>query len=503
MIRRISRLALVAALFCVAGTTEFSEIESRVVEFRLRNGLKVLVLNRGEAPVFSFRTYADVGGVDEEKGQTGLAHLFEHMAFKGTREIGTRDWREEARAIQEMEQVYLELRERRLRGEKGTAVEQLEKRFHELRQKAASYSIPNEWDRIVQENGGVGINAFTTSDSTQYFYSLPANRIELWAYLEAGRFADAVFREFYEERDVVLEERRLRTESSPFGRLYEEFLATAYKAHPYGAPVIGHRADISNVSLTDAQNFYRRYYGARNLVIAVVGKVDPAEVKRYAERYLTKIPAGEDPPGVVTQEPEQNAERRVVLSDVAQPVWMVGYHTTAFVHPDRPALDALAFILGQGRTSRLYKRLVKEDRLASSVSAGNGTPGDKYPGLLTITAFPVRGKTAEELEPVIYEEIEKMKSEGVRPDEIAKFRANARADFVRGLASNGGLAGQLTFFEVITGSWRNLFRELDLVESVTAEDVARVAREYLKPTNRTVALIRTEKREARSDGKDR
>lgn len=490
-------IPMVTAVFAIGTTSRLAEIEGRVVEFRLENGLKVIVLNRGEAPVFTFRTYADVGGVDEEKGETGLAHLFEHMAFKGTREIGTKDWREEARAIERMEAVYQQLRERRLRGETGEEVEQLEKEFLKWRQKAASYSIPNEWDRILEENGGVGINAFTTSDSTQYFYSLPSNRLELWAYLEAGRFSDAVFREFYEERDVVLEERRLRTESSPFGRLYEEFLSAAFKAHPYGWPVIGHRSDIANVTLTQAKRFYQKYYGARNLVIAVVGRVDPEEVRRLAKKYLSRIPPGEDPPPVVTKEPPQNAERRVVLYDVAQPFLMIGYHTTAYWHPDRPALQALAFILGQGRTSRLYKRMVKRDRIATTVSANYGTPGVKYPGLLTITAIPVRGRTAEELEPVIYEEIERIQREGVTPEEIAKFQASARDRFIRGLASNGGLAGQLTFYEVITGSWRHLFKELDVLSAVTPTDVQRAAREYLKATNRTVALIRTEKQEAK------
>jgi predicted Zn-dependent peptidase len=498
MRKRAIFMALVAGL-CIASAAQFSGLQERVVEFRLKNGLKVLVLDRGEAPVFTFRTYADVGGVDEEKGETGLAHMFEHMAFKGTREIGTRDWRGEARAIEEMERVYLEWREKRLRGESGEEVARLEKRFLELRQKAAGYSIPNEWDRIVQENGGVGINAFTTSDSTQYFYSLPANRLELWAYLEAGRFADPVFREFYEERDVVLEERRLRTESSPFGRLYEEFLAAAFKAHPYGWPVIGHRSDIANVTLTQAKAFYRKYYGARNLVVAVVGRVDANEVRRVAEKYLSRIPPGEDPPPVITREPPQIAERRVVLYDVAQPVLMIGYHTPEYAHPDRPALEALAFILGQGRTSRLYKRLVKQDRIATSISASNGNPGDKYPGLLTITVTPVRGKTAEGVEPLVYEEIQKVRDEGVTPEEMAKFRANAQSAFIRSLGSNAGLAGQLTFYEVITGSWRNLFKEPDLVNAVTPEDVQRVAREYLKPTNRTVALIKTAKQEGKGD----
>lgn len=469
----------------------YTEYESRVVEFTLPNGLKMLVLDRGEAPVFTFRTYADVGGVDEALGETGLAHLFEHMAFKGTSTIGTRNYREEKKAIRAMEEAYQAYRDAVQRKADPDTVQHLQEEFLKLRAKADSYAVTNEFDRIIEENGGVSLNAFTTSESTQYFYALPSNRLELWAVLESERFADPVLREFYRERDVVLEERRLRTESSPFGRLAEEFDAAAFKAHPYGRPVIGHRADISTVSLTQAQAFFKKYYGAKNLVVTVVGDVDPDEVKRLAEKYFTRIPPGEDPPPVVTQEPPQNAERRVIVFDVAQPQLLVGYHTVEFVHPDRPALQALASILGSGRTSRLYQRLVKQEKIATGVSVFSGTPGNKYPGLLEISATPVKGKTAEALEPLIYLEIQKIQDEGVTPEEVKKFQTRAKASFIRGLSSNFGLSGQLAFFEVITGSWHNLFREPEKIMQVTPEDVQRVAQQYLKESNRTVAFIRT------------
>jgi len=484
------RMILLPALLLTA-LTSYTEYENRVVEFTLPNGLKMLVLDRGEAPVFTFRTYADVGGVDEAMGETGLAHLFEHMAFKGTTTIGTRNDKQEKKAIREMEAAYQAYWNAVQRKEDPDRIKRLQERFLSLQAKADSYAVTNEFDRIIEENGGVSVNAFTSSDSTQYFYSLPSNRLELWALLESDRFTHPVLREFYKERDVVLEERRLRTESSPFGRLEEEFEAAAFKAHPYGRPVIGHRADISTVSLTQAEAFFKKYYGAKNLVIAVVGDVDPDEVKRLAMKYFAKIPPGEDPPPVVTQEPPQNAERRVVLLDVAQPQLLIGYHTVEFVHPDRLPLQALANILASGRTSRLYKRLVKQEKIATSVYAFTGTPGNKYPGLLEIGATPVKGKTAEDLEPLIYEEIQKIQQEGVTPEEVKKFQTRAKASFIRSLSSNFGLSGQLAFYEVITGSWRNLFRELEKIMQVTPEDVQRVAQQYLKESNRTVGLIRT------------
>lgn len=506
MLRRIGWMAGAAALaFLLAAasgtpleTGTYRDYESRVAAFTLSNGLRVIVLHRDHAPVFTFQIKADVGGVDEDVGQTGLAHLFEHMAFKGSCGIGTSNCPAEKKALGEMEATYLQLRDLIVKQNAGmpltdadkAQMDALQKKFKDREANAQQYVVQNEFGKYISEAGGTGLNASTGDDSTQYFYSMPANKLSLWGWLESERFSDPVFREFYKERDVVMEERRLRTESTPFGRLDVEFSGAAFIAHPYGRPVIGWRSDITTVSMTMGQDFFKKYYGARNLVCVVVGDIDPADVKRVAEQYLTRIPMGEDPPPVVTVEPPQNGERRVTLEDPGQPALRIGWHTPQSNHPDSQALESLAKILGGGRTSRLYKRLVKQDRIATSVFAGNN--GGKYPSLFEISATPVRGKTADDVEPVIYDEVTKLlTTDPPTEDELAKYKTGANAGFIRGLNSDGGMAGQLAYYQFYFGSWRELFREPDRINAVTLDDVKRVATLYLTKKNRTVGMIKT------------
>ncbi|MFN4183128.1 MAG: M16 family metallopeptidase, partial [bacterium] len=325
-----------------------------------------------------------------------MAHFLEHMAFKGSSSIGSKDPEKEKQALQHLESAYQKLRNARRTHQPPEIIQPLEEEFLQWKQKAQEYAETNEFGMIINLNGGVGLNAFTNADSTQYFYSLPSNRLELWAYLESERFADPVMREFYQERDVVLEERRLRNESSPTGKLYEVFVGTAFHAHPYGRPVIGFRSDLEDLSATEAEHFFRTFYGAKNLVIAVVGQVDPEEVYRFARKHLSKIPPGSDPPGVVTREPFLRVEKTVVLYEKAQPVLYIGYPVPEFAHPDRPALELLSIILSSGRSSILYSELVKKRKLVSSVST-SFTPGNKYPRLFTISAFPLKGVSPQEV----------------------------------------------------------------------------------------------------------
>ncbi|MGH8102905.1 MAG: M16 family metallopeptidase, partial [bacterium] len=489
----------VSAADMPAGPTgTYKDYEGRVVEFTLSNGLKVIVLHRDHAPVFTFQIKADVGGVDETVGQTGLAHLFEHMAFKGSCAIGTTDCQKEKKALEVMEATYTQYRAYLLKQNAGmplsdadkTQMDALWKKFKEQEADAQLNVVQNEFGQYISEAGGTGLNASTGDDSTQYFYSLPANKLELWGWLESERFSDPVLREFYKERDVVMEERRLRTESTPFGRLILEYYGAAFLAHPYGRPVIGWRSDVTTLTITQAQEFFNKYYGARNLVCVVVGDIDPMDVKRVAEKYLSRIPSGEDPAPVSTVEPPQNGERRVTLEDVGQPLLYIGWHTPQIDHPDTQPLEALATMLGGGRTSRLYKRLVKRDRIATTAFASNGA--QKYPGLFEISATPVRGKTAEDVEPVIYDEINKLlTTDPPTEDELKKYKTGAQAGFIRGLNSDAGMASQLAYYQFYLGSWREMFREPDRIDGVTLDDVKRVAAHYLTKKSRTVGLIKT------------
>ncbi|MDI6447590.1 M16 family metallopeptidase [Anaerobaca lacustris] len=472
---------------------DLAEFESRVTEFALDNGLRFIVLRRPEAPVVTCFTHANVGAVDEVTGLTGLAHLFEHMAFKGTRTIGTRDPEAEAEALAKIDEVFEAIRAERHKG--GPADEQklaeLQSRLAEAQEQAQQYLVHDEFDEILKRAGGVGLNAGTSSDYTVYFVSLPANKLELWMLMESDRFLNPVLREFYSEKDVVMEERRLRTETQPVGKLLEEFLAAAYKAHPYGQPVIGHMSDIEAVTRAQAEAFFRTHYVPSNLTVAIVGDVDPDRVKTLAREYFGRIPHRPAPGPVVTVEPPQPGERRVVVEDPAQPFVLIGYHKPSIQHEDNAVFDAITDIMGSGRTSRLYRSLVKDKRIAMATSGFQGMPGQKYPGLFLFYAMPARGHTNQECERAIYDEIERLRNEPVSEQELQKAKTRARAALIRQLDSNSGLAEQLTFYEVMAGDWRNLFQQLERIDRVTAEDIQRVARTCFTTKNRTVGIIET------------
>jgi len=497
---RVVAIGVALLLFVTAAVTPKSaeaqdlvEFEKRMTEFTLDNGLKFLVLERHEAPVVSFHTYADVGAVDEVKGITGLAHLFEHMAFKGTKTIGTKDYEAEAMAMAKIDELFLALKTERRKGEKADKVrlEQLQNQLKEAQEQAQEYLVHDEYEEAFSREGSSGFNAGTGQDATLYIVSLPSNKIELWTSMESDRFLNPVLREFYKEKDVVMEERRLGTESQPVGRLLEEFLAIAYKAHPYGEPIVGHMSDLETLTRSEAEAFFSKYYGPSNLTIAIVGDVNPQEVRELVERYFNLIPSGPKPDPVETVEPPQLGQRRVIVEDPAQPFVLIGYHKPSINHPDNAVFDAITEIVGIGRTSRLYKSLVKEKKIAVAASGFPGMPGNKYPSLFLFYAVPSRDHTNQECEQAIYAEIDKLKTEPVLPEELAKAKTRSRADLIRQLASNSGLAALLTFYEVVTGDWRNLFKQLDDIDKVTAEDIQRVAKKYFTTKNQTVGIIET------------
>jgi predicted Zn-dependent peptidase len=292
----------------------------------------------------------------------------------------------------------------------------------------------------------------------------------------------------------VMEERRMM-ENQPAGRLFEEFQGIAYLAHPYGTSVVGHMSDLQALSRGQAEAFFRAHYGPSNLTIAIVGDVDPATVKRLAEKYFARIPSGPKPDPVVTEEPPQRGERRVTIEDASQPQILIGYHQPNINDPDSTVLEVVSEIIGVGRTSRLYKSLVKEEKIA--VAAGAWPSMNKYPGLFIFYAVPAKGHTNQQCEQAIYAEIEKLKAEPALPEELTKAKTRSRADLIRELDSNSGLAAELTGYEVLTGDWRNLFKQLDKIEKVTAEDVQRVVKTYFVTRNRTVGAIETTAGESR------
>jgi len=484
---------LLAGLTALPGAAQdLKDFEARTTVRVLPNGWTFILVRRPEAPVFSFQTIANVGSAQEVTGITGLAHMFEHMAFKGTDTIGTRNYPEEKKAIAALETAYQAYQAARLAPRPDAKqVQALLAEFKQRQAAAATYVIKNQFDDILTGAGGVDLNAFTNSDETGYYYSLPANQVELFAYLESERFRNPVFRDFYEERDVVFEERRLRTESQPFGRLIEQLVTTAYMAHPYQHPTVGWASDLRSFTLTDAESFYRAYYAPSNLVTAIVGDIDPRTLVPLLDEYFGRIPARPGPQPLRTVEPPQTAERTAVLVEPSQPIYLEAYHRPPATDPESEVYDAIDDVLSNGPTSRLYRALVRDQKTAIQVQSFSGFPGQKYPNLEVIFAFPAVGSSNEKVQAGIRAQLERLKSEDVTDEELARFKTRARADLVRGLRSNRGLAGQLAEAQRLYGDWRELFRSLDRIEKVTKADIRRVAGRTFEASNRTVAMITT------------
>lgn len=469
---------------------DLASFKENVTEFTLDNGLTFIVVERPVAPVVSFATHVNVGGVDNPKGNSGMAHVFEHMAFKGTDYVGTSNWEEERKVLEEMDETYQEwLDERYAVNPDSARMEQLWSEFESLQEEAGQYVVNNEFSQIVDRNGAVGLNAGTSADETIYYYSLPENKMELWFSLESGRFMNPVFREFYKEKDVVREERRSSYESDPVGALYESFITTAYSAHPYGVPNIGWHSDITATTMEDAREFFETYYVPNNITIAIAGDVNPDEVRELAETYFGRLERGPEPPPIYTVEPEQTSEKRFTITRQSQPFLLLGYHTVSEQHPDFAALNLLGSILIGGRTSKLYKRMVEEEQTALGVQLINGVPGTKYPTMFALLAAPNQGIEVDTLETTIYEEIEKMKNGEITQEELDRVKTNARAGLIRGLDSNSGLAQQLATAESRRGDWRKVFTDIEELENITIEDLQRVANKYLTKENRTVGII--------------
>ncbi len=491
-------LILYATTLYAAG---FEDVEQKIREHVLSNGMKFIILERHEAPVFSGHIYVNVGGADEVIGNTGIAHIFEHMAFKGTTTLGTKNYEKEKTIMDKMDKVYDELRAEWAKGNRADAekLKQLETEFKALQEEASQYSDGEEYTKILEREGAVGVNAGTSADYTVYYYSLPSNKVELWMAFESERFIEPVMREFFKEKDVIKEERRRSVESRPTGRLLEELKGLAYLAHPYGQPIIGHMSDINTTTRAEALEFFEEHYAPSNMVAAIVGDVNTDEIIQMAEKYFGRIPARPNPPLVETVEPKQLGERQVKIVEQTQPVIFIAYHRPEVKHPDDFVFDAITDILTSGRTSRLYKKLIRDEKISVFVNAFSGYPGYKYPNLILFYSYPAQGHTNLENEEMILDEIEKLKAELVSEAELKKVKTRAKVGLIRSLRSNSGLAENLCTNEFLMGDWQELFRSLERIEKVTAEDIKRVANEYFVDSNRSVAEIVTEESKAETE----
>ena len=487
-----------------ASAQDLQSFEKRITVNVLPNGLTLVLCERHDAPVFSYTTFVDAGDVNDPSGESGLAHMFEHLAFKGTTQIGTADYAAEKIALAKVEAANDAYEAGYLkpvgRDEKNLAA--LHQAFLAAQAEAEKYVIPNQFTEVAEANGADNLNAGTGLDDTQYFWSMPENRLELWAWMESGRLADVVPREFYKERDVVMEERRMRVDSDPIGRLEEQLLATAYVAHNYGRSDIGWPSEVNQITATEAMAFHRKYYVGGNIVIAIVGDLDPKTDLPMLEKYFSRVPAGAKPEDMTTVEPLQFAEKSVIIRDQTQPVYMEGYHRPNYHDPDNAVYDAISDILSNGRVSRLYRSLVEQQQIAAAAQGYSPFPGEKYPSLFVFYAEPLPGHTPAEMRDAIHKEIDKLKTADVTDAELEMYKTRARADLLRGLADNQGLADSLAEYQTRYGDWRELFLQLDQIDKVTKADIRRVANTIFIASNRTSAEIDTEPKptSSKSDG---
>ena len=470
---------------------DVASFEKRTTVKVLKNGLTVILCERPEAPVFSFFTIVDAGSAQDPQGQSGMAHMFEHEAFKGTDRIGTTNYAKEKVALEKVEQAWAayDREDRKENGRDAKKVADLKAAFDKAVEDANQYVIKNRFGEIIDREGGVGLNASTAMDSTQYFYSMPVNRFETWAYLESSRFRSPVLREFYKERDVVHEERRLRTDSNPIGKLIEQFTATAFTAHPYQRSGVGWPSELDHLTATEAAKFYRKYYVPSNTVIGLVGALKPEQVFPIVEKYFGSIPAASKPEPLITVEPEQFAERVIIMRDKSQPFYIEGYHRPNYKDPDNAVYSVISDLVSEGRTSRLYRSMVRDQKIAAFAGGFSGLPGTKYPGLFSFIAVPVPGHTSEEMGKAIREQIERLKNEDVNDEELKMVKTRAKANLIRGLANNQGLAIQMADYQLRYGDWRELFHSVDRIDKVSKADIRRVASKAFVEKNRTVAMI--------------
>ncbi len=501
--RYITICLLSAALTTLSGPgAQAQKVEAQV--HVLDNGVKFLLVPREGDPNVSAGWVAKVGSVNERPGLTGVAHLFEHMMFKGTHTIGTKDIDRDLEIIRQLDALRAQIRdeeetliEKHRRGlidnpkdpaSRSQKHNQLLGEFGRLLTEQRELIIKDQFDRIYTLQGASGMNAFTSNDLTLYMINVPANKLELWFWMESDRLSNPVFREFYSERDVVQEERRLRVESRPTGKLDEQFETLFWQSSPYHWPVIGWQSDLDGLTRDEALEFFGTYYAPNNLTVALVGDFDSEQAVSWAEKYFGRLKRGEsEPEPVRTWEIEQQAETRMTGYADTRPTVRVRYHTVADAHREEPALLVLSSLLN-GRTGRLYKSLVLDQRVATN--AGASVNGMKYDGYFELSGIAAEGHTPEEVEQALYQEMKVLQEQLVGDRELRKVKNQQLAGDFRRLRSKTNLMIQLLIYEAL-GDWENINKFSERIQAVTAEDVRAVARKYFKLENRNVGIYYT------------
>ena len=484
------RYLLILFFVALCGIASAQDLSDRVVEHIFPNGLKLLMIERHTSPTIAPYILFRAGSVDESDDTRGIAHMLEHMLFKGTKTIGTTDYEKEKEVLAEIDRIGDALDMERAKGARADAdkITELEAALKEQQERAKEWIVTGEYTEIYTQHGSTGFNAGTSVDYTIYTVELPANKLELWAMLESDRLKNAVLREFYVEREAVKEERRMRVDTQPGGKLYEQFIAAAFTAHPYGIPIIGWPSDIAMLNRRKAEEFFRIHYAPNNSIMVIVGSINPEKTIALIDKYFGDMQPQPLPPEVTTKELPQEGERRIEVEFDAEPQLMIGYHKPTVPHFDDYVFDMISAILSDGRTSRFYKNIV-EQSIAVSANAINGYPGGRYDNLFVISATPRSPNTTADVEAAIYAELERLKTEPVEEKEFKRILKQVDASFIRGLSSNAGMARQLTYYEALAGDWRYILGWRENMYKITPEDIMKVANTYLTKSNRTVATL--------------
>lgn len=467
-----------------------------VTEFTLSNGLKFIVAQRKAAPVVSCSIYADVGGFDEVDGQTGIAHLLEHLSFKGSPRLGTNDYIKEAALLDAVDDAFYELKRHISSSSSSSAkLKALQQSFQQAQSQASKLEIPNAYGALLSKEGAVGLNATTTHDSTKYYVNLPANKLELWFALESDRFRYPVFRSLYTEKQVVLEERKLRVDSSPLGPFMESF-AEASLGNNYRRPVIGYREDIEGIGRREVGEFFKRHYGPGNMTVAIVGDVSPDQVRQYADKYFGSWENNNNNSSKRREEggeeerlpiPKQaaNTQQGLEYTDKSRsgPAMLLAYYRPSVKSTaDALPLDVVSDLLTGGRTSRLEKQLVLPGT-AVSVSSFATFPGDKYPTQFLLYGIPSPGRSLGDVERGMTRVVEELGEGGPSDEELKRYKKAAKVQLLSALGSNAGLAAALGSYQGLLGSWKGLAEDLGKIEEMKREDVMRVVEKYLVSDN--------------------
>lgn len=485
--KKVFSLVLIAAVLlgCSLSLHAF-DLEGAVSTFSLTNGMKWIVVNRPQAPVFSGVVMVRVGGADEDVGKTGLAHMFEHMAFKGSDRIGTKDFAQEQPLLDQIESVGGELTALNSSASKDSArATELETKMGELTKEIQKFQIKNELWEILLRNGASDINAYTSKDLTTYFMSMPIDRLDLWAHVIADMVFRPVYREFYTERKVVAEERRSSVENDPDGMLAEMLVNSAYENGPYHWSTIGFEKDVRGLTIADARAFHSKYYVPSNMVGVLVGDLSADRAKKIVAAAFGGVEGGKSPVGPSSPGDVRSGIKKVLKRD-ARPSVVMAYHKPTLPNPDEYTFDVIEGLMCNGRSSRLKHRLLYEKKIAKEIYCTDSYPGSRLANLFFVWIEPVGGVTVQEIEREVNAEFAKLRDVKIPEPELKRVRKQATADLLYSLEDNLELAQTLARFETLFGDWKLLPNYPSMIGRVEADDVMGVAKKFLIDSNSVI-----------------